>query len=345
MPSGTEWSLDESVGENGDCLDTIAAGWAARLGGDPLSDHECRDLDRWLAENPAHAAAFEEARAAWDKMGKLRFAPGALRHDIVQPPGRRPAAPAHARRRILRWAPVAAIAACLLLLVGGGALWIGDPLVVIAADYRTAPGERRLVTLSDASTVDLGPASAIAVDYGVSARRVRLLAGVAYFAPAPIDGGERRPFVVEAAGGSARALGTRFMVERLSADVEITVAEHAVEVSLATAAGDRPAVVVTRGQSVRYSDSGLGAVLAVNLDRATAWRRGRLIFDHLPLGDVVAALNRYRRGRIVVADPELASRTVSGVFDTAAADTALATIARDLRITTASLPPLVTLLY
>ncbi|MEX2455434.1 MAG: FecR domain-containing protein [Rhodospirillaceae bacterium] len=320
-----------------DEIDTTAAEWAARLGGAALSGSERRALDRWLDQSPAHSAAFEDAQAAWHKMGKLRLAPGALRHDIVPPSG--------ASRRPARWARVAAVAACLLLLVGGGALWTGEAVVMMTADYRTGPGEQRLVTLSDGSTVDLGPASAIAIEYTDDARQVEILSGVAYFTAAPADIGESRPFVVEAASGTARALGTRFMVERLAADVEVTVAEHAVEVALATASGGRSTVVVEQGQSVRYSGDRLGVVHDANIERAAAWQRNRLIFDNVPLGDVVAALNRYRRGRIVIADTRLASRKVSGVFETDAADAALVTIARDLRISTASLPPLVTLLY
>ncbi|BBK43560.1 sensor [Allostella vacuolata] len=333
-------------GDRQDEIDTAAAAWAARLGGDPLSDAERRDLDRWLGEASAHRTAFEEARSAWDEMGRLRFAPGALRDDIVPlPAGARVSPLPTLGRRRARWPRVAAVAACLLVLVGGLAFWAGDPVVLVTADYRTAPGEQRLVALSDGSTVALGPASAIAVDYGQSTREVRLLAGLAYFTVAPAGGGEHRPFVVAAARGTARALGTRFMVERLAEEVEITVAEHTVEVALAGPTGVRSTVIVAPGQSVRYGGAGLGAVHKVNVERATAWRRGRLIFDDVPLGEVVAALNRYRHGRILIADRDLASRKVSGVFETEASDAALATVVRDLRISVASLPPLVTVLY
>lgn len=336
----------DSSGERQDEIDTTAAAWAARLGGDPLSEAEGRELDRWRAATPANEAAFVEAQAAWDEMGKLRFVPGALRDDIVPPPAmsRGPAAAARVRR-MSRWTRMAAAAACLLFVLAGFAVWNGDPVVMLTADYRTAPGEQRLVALSDGSTVALGPASAIAVDYGEHARRVKLLSGLAYFTAVPTGGSESRPFVVEAAQGTARALGTRFMVEHLASGAEVTVAEHKVEVALAGEAGDRSIVVVAPGEAVRYSDAGMGAVHAVNVARATAWQRGRLIFDSVPLGEVVAALNRYRRGRIFVADPVLASRKVSGVFETAAWDAALATVVRDLRISAASLPPLVTVLY
>lgn len=318
-----------------DDIDAAAAAWAARLGGDPLGAAERRALDRWLQASAAHAAAFDEARSAWVRMGALRFAPGALAKDIVPPRRARPSR---------RWLP-AAIAACLLLAVLGTVYWAGDPAVLLAADHRTAPGERRLVTLVDGSTVELGPASAIAVRFGDGGRKVALLAGVAYFTAAPRAGAESRPFIVEAANGAARALGTQFMVERLAEAVEVTVAEHTVAVALDGADGRRPEVVLAPGQSVRYAKAGIGPVRTAGLDRATAWRRDRLIFDSVPLREVVSELNRYRRGRIVIADAALASRTVSGVFETHDPDAALATIARELGMRAAAIPPLVTLLY
>lgn len=339
-------------GEQQDEIDTAAADWAARLGGGPLSAGERRDLARWLGQAPAHAAAFEEAQAAWSRMGQLRFAPGALRDDIVPAPVSSQGVilsrtPPTARTRGARpaWARIAAAAACLLVVAGGVAFWGGDPRVMLAADHRTGPGEQRLVALPDGSTAALGPASAIAVAYGQGTRTVRLLAGVAHFTVAPAAAGEPRPFVVEAAGGTARALGTAFVVQRLPSEVEVAVAEHTVEVALATADGHRSTVVVAPGQSVRYSGQAMGAVRAISVERATAWQRGRLVFDDVPLDEVVAALNRYRHGRILIADAGLASRKVSGVFETAAPDAALATLVRDLGMSAASLPPLVTVLY
>lgn len=44
-------------------------------------------------------------------------------------------------------------------------------------------------------------------------------------------------------------------------------------------------------------------------------------------------------------NPTLASRKVSGAFETNDLDNALRTIARELHVGTASAPPLVTLLY
>ena len=330
-----------------DEIDSIAADWAARLGGAPLSESERRDLDLWLGESTRHAAAFDEARAAWVKMGALRGVPGTLSRDVAPAVSEATArsAAARDRRPRSRWRRAAALAACLLIAAGVARFWLGDPNILMTADHRTAPGAQERVTLADGSEVELGPKSAIALRFTDGERRIELLAGLAYFAATPTSEGERRPFVVAAANGTARALGTEFMVERLGETVEVAVIAHEVAVALDPPDRARAEAVVPPGRALRYAGSRLGELRRVNLDHATAWRRGRLIFDREPLGEVVAELNRYRRGGIVIADPALAARRVSGVFDTADPEGALATIIRDLRIDAVSLPPVMTLLY
>jgi transmembrane sensor len=341
------WQSVTEPNDRQDEIDEAAANWVARLGGAPASDAERRALDAWLAEDPRHGAAFAEANEAWRRMGDVAA-------DLRSPVGGRPpmpppiaspwqvAAPAH--RPPIRWLRAAAMAATVLVILAGAGLWLGDPRIILAADHRTAPGERRVVVLADGSTVELGPASAIALRYGDAERRVELLSGQAYFIAAPRRGEERRPFVVEARAGTARALGTQFMVDRLPESVEVTVVEHDVAVAVAIPDGREPQVVLSPGQSVQYADAGLAPVRAVKLEQALAWRRGRLFFDRVPLDRVVAELNRYRRGRIVIGNAALATRTVSGVFDTNDPDAVLATVARELGARMAS-APLITVLY
>lgn len=325
--------------EQQDEIDERASLWLAKLGGGPLAPAEHRALEQWLAEDPRHSIAFREAQETWGLMGEVAKAPGVLLQD-----GRRAAGVAKPRPAASRWRAFAALAASLAVLVAGAILWTGDPMVFVAADHRTTPGERRTVHLSDGSTVELGPASAIALHFDAVERRVELLSGLAYFTAAPRQGEERRPFVVQAASGSARALGTQFSVNGLPDSVEVVVVEHEVSVSVATAGGRPAEIVLSPGQSVRYAEAGPGRLHPVDLDQALAWRRDRLVFDRVTLGHVVDELNRYRRGRILIANAGLANRRVSGVFDAADPDSVLATISRELGARTAS-APLVTVLY
>lgn len=311
-----------------EAAEDAAAEWAIRLGGGKLAASERRALERWLASDPSHGEALDFALSTWSRLADLRTAPGGLAH---RPPPAR------------SWANWTALAASLMLAALLGLLWFGDPLLAIAADIRTAPGEIRAVVLEDGSQVDLAPASALAVHYDGRQRRVEILAGRAFFAPAAQAEAGGRPFVVAAGGGTATALGTRFMVEhRDGGGVAVMVSEHEVKVALDTG----ESATLSPGQMVRYDpEHGLGLVQAADIRRGTAWRDGRLIFDRVPLTEVVAELNRYRRGRIVIAPGDLAARTVSGVFDAARLDDALDSIGQELGARAASVPPFLTVLY
>jgi transmembrane sensor len=74
-------------------------------------------------------------------------------------------------------------------------------------------------------------------------------------------------------------------------------------------------VFLTANQQITVRKSGdATAVQRVDSSRALAWSEGRLVFDSTPLSDVVDEFNRYNRVQLHIDSPELARRTVSGVF-------------------------------
>jgi transmembrane sensor len=316
-------------------VDRCAAEWVARLDGRPLDAAERDAFRNWLDAHPDHRAAFDEAHTAWRSLDMLRRDPGAWQ-----------ARPAPARKKPLGRRGIGAVASLLVLALLGLRYQIGDPWIAFAADYRTNPGERREVRLSDGSVVELGSASAIALHFSADERRVSLLAGEAFFHAAPRDGAERRAFMVEAAHGTTTALGTQFMVEEGDGAANVTAVKHRIQVGLSVPARGRESVVLSPGDTVRYDRAnGLGGVRQIDVDEATAWRRGMLVFDSVPLGEVVRKLNRYRRGRIVIVDQALAQRRVSGVFATDDLNDVIRTITAELGVRASSIPPLVTLIY
>lgn len=210
-----------------------------------------------------------------------------------------------------------------------------DVLLRMQADYITDKGEVRTVHLADGSTVELDSASAIRLEYDGVQRRISLIQGSAIFDVAPMVGEETRPFVVQSAGGQTRALGTRFVVER-EADRQawVGVLQHSVAVTLQASpqkgSTDR---VLKEGQAARYSaQEGIVPLDQFDVERATSWRRGVLIFDRQPLAKVIEQLNQYRPGRVLLADSDLGEREVSGVFRLDMLDTALATLTQELQV-------------
>lgn len=301
-----------------------AADWAVRLSqGDP-DPATAEALARWRQADPRHPEALAFAQATWDALGQLADEPAA-----GEPPRRRAAReaarPAPRTRRRWRWA--SGVAALLLVAVLG--VDAGRPLLMpLLADYASGTGEVRRVTLPDGSEVELDSRSAIDVLYSDGERRVRLLAGEACFSVAPMGGDERRPFVVESAGGTTRALGTRFLVGERGQGAWVGVLEHSVAVNLEGVPGER---VLSEGQSARYDRTqGIQPLLGLDLQRASSWRRGVLVFDRVPLAEVAEQLNRYRTRRLVVTDARLARREVSGVFRLDILDEALDTLTHEL---------------
>lgn len=297
------------------------------------ADHAA--FNRWLQEDPRHAAAWKQAQRTWMRVGKIgpafaNSAPaaislGAPAADAAPPrlaatPAMRPSVsrPAPVSRRRLFYA-----AAAVTALIVPTALALSRP--GLFADQHTTVGERRTVSLPDGSTVELASATALSIDFTGKVRRVVLHAGEAFFDVAPDPA---RPFVVEAAGGSVRTAGAAFDIKFAGDTVATAVVRGTIEVSLT----GLPSANVGEGQQVRYGERQIGPVREADLAQVQAWRQDRLVFQDTSLGDAIADLERYRGGHIVMTDSSLRALPVTAAFDARQADAALDTIAQTLPI-------------
>lgn len=286
-----------------DVLEAIK--WFVRLRDEEATDDDRRAFEAWLNESPAHLEAWERANKLWDRFSLAGVAQAQRRRRTVS-------------RRIFLGGGAGVI---VLATVAG--YWVAHP--ELGADFHTGLGERRTVTLPDGSRVELGSGSALSVRFDETSRRTQLFSGEAYFIVSP---DVRRPFVVEAEGGSVQALGTCFDVKIAENAVVVTVTEHAALVRF----GVSPPARVEQGFQVNYDARGLGRIARADLDAVEAWRQDLLVFKELPLSQVLMELARYRRGRILLLDRRLGDIPVTGVFDTRQADAALRTIAEALPI-------------
>lgn len=286
--------MPEAETERQALFEEAAAWWAKLDGGAGRAERAA--FHAWLERSAAHRAAFSEVCALWGELDGL-----AKQRAAAAPPVSAALPPSRAGRRLSRALQWAAAAALLWAVLPAPAWWL--------ADYRTAAGQPQTLRLEDGSTVTLNGASALDVAWEPSQRRLRLLQGEAYFQVAP---DQARPFRVATAHGTVTALGTAFDVRVGEETTLLAVTEHAVAVAVA---GQAP-VRVAQGQQLEFAAHGTGPVLLADTDAATAWRRGRLVFQERPLGEVVAELNRYYAGRIFIADASLAGRQVNGVFRT-----------------------------
>ncbi|MDZ3995487.1 FecR family protein [Pseudomonas sp. Teo4] len=279
--------------------------WLSRINERP-EEADGAAFKRWLLADPAHRLAYADAQAAWE----LSAAPAARlaeeeRASLQQYLDAMAAAPRKGRWR--QRVAALATAACLVLAVGiaGGwhpGYWLQD----LQADYSSA-GEVRQVSLADQSQVLLDAGSAIAVDFQHGERRVRLLRGAAFFQVTHTG----EPFLVEAAGGEVRVLGTQFEVREQGDGAQVTVRSGRVAV---TPAQGQAARELTANQQVVYAQGRAGDTLSVDSDSRLAWRQGWLNYYQVPLAQVLEDLGRYYPGRILLLDDELGQRKVSGSF-------------------------------
>lgn len=271
---------------------------------------------RWRAQSPAHERAACEAEALWGALPETAHAERYRQR-------------AHRPRRWLALAAAACVAAIAV------AVALPEPLAGLYADFATRTGERRLLELADGSRVWLNSDSALSVDFSTGQRRLRLHSGEALFEVAKDP---TRPFIVQAKGGEVRAVGTRFDVDSRGPQVRVEVSEGVVQVDSAGS----PPVRLTAGERLSYRESlAPEPVQPLDLSSASAWQRGKLIFNQRPLGEVLDELERYLPGRIVLTEGALRQHKVSGVFDLQEPDALLKTLERLQPVKVTHLPWLV----
>lgn len=295
-------------------LSDAAIDWLVRLHSGTAGAEDRRAFAAWRGSSLAHEVAAQEAEALWQGLGTAGAQSRAR----------------SARGRVTRRTM---IAGGVLASLGLAAAVSGPLRRQLAADYSTGVGEARAVDLPDGSQVWLNASSALALDYSATKRGVRLIAGQGYFTVRP---DAARPFVVEAANGWTRAVGTAFDVDLRPDGVAVTVVEGVVAVGLA--GGAAAGVTLHADQALEYGPRGLAAPQAVDPGIATAWRRGKLIFNRRPLADVVGELQRHTHSRIVIAGSSLKALEVTGVFDLNDPQAVLETIEQTLPVRVLRLP-------
>jgi transmembrane sensor len=278
-----------------------AAEWIGRLRAPDLNGADRQAFSRWLLRSPAHRAAFDTMADLWDGLGMLAESRARTR---TRTPIETPTVHRRSRRPVV--ITTSAVAALLLISL---VVLLGLPGQV----HQTAPGEMRTVQLTDGTRVTLNTDSRIRVRYGSRQRLVRLDTGSEAFFDVATD--PSRPFLVESAHGRARAVGTAFAVHAREHHSRIAVTEGRVAVTPTLTSGDASGQVeVSAGLELSVS-AGAAPSSPRPLERnLLSWRQGRLVYDDLPLAEVIDDLNRYMSLRMTISDPELARTRISAVL-------------------------------
>jgi transmembrane sensor len=346
-----------------------ATQWWSRLGTKApadVSETDRQEFTQWLRESPLHVAELLQVAHVHDTLERFKLwdevPAGAEEIDanvipLSQFKHRAAARPPRARR----WAAAAGVT-LVAIAAGWFALRSG------ATTLETDRAQRREVVLHDGSIVNLEPETVLRVNLGRQQRYIVLTRGRALFHVAKDP---TRPFIVHAGDTDVRAVGTIFGVEQKDRNVIVTVSEGKVGVvsSVALAApeddtvnfptprqkgegrgvrlstaeapvsaqlradGQPGEVFLSANQQITVRKSGAATpVQKVDSSRALAWSQGRLVFDSTPLSDVVDEFNRYNQVQLHINSPELARRTISGVFSASDPETLIDFIGAGARV-------------
>ncbi|WP_031436832.1 FecR family protein [Methylobacter tundripaludum] len=325
MPSTQPSSPKQSASDQ-------ATAWFARLHADDVTAAEQEQFKSWYRESQQHAQAYDKMLLLWDRL---------------EAPGKRVNARVEAEQPALAHRPVPGKQPYIRRLMAASAL----ALVVLLSyqlpvhyqnwqsDYYTAPGKQLTVVLNDGSRLTLNTDTALAVNLSDSQRSIELLRGEAYFQVSP---DKNRPFIVSNGIAKARAVGTAFSVKKTDEDMQVIVSEGTVEVSAGKT--DAPTLVHIN-QQVDYQQGRVGPVIPTDILETLAWQRGQLIFKRQPLARVITEVNRYRSGQIMIINPKLKERVVSGVFDTADPNAVVDGVKTTLKVSSMNLSNQLVLLY
>jgi transmembrane sensor len=249
-----------------------------------------------------------------------------------------PAAPGQAAapgRRVRLWVPAVLTALIVLGIWTPNLLRPPPPAWTV---YSNVKGDIRRVVLADKSVMRLNGASQVRVVYEDHDRRAAMGQAEAAFT---IVDSPRRPFLIDSGDRQISITGGEVNILRQttpsSGRTILTVRQGKAIIYGQDDA--QTSVAIGVGQEASWTDGqGAPTVRQVNPANAFAWESHRLAYDHAPLSEVVADLNRYVARPIRIATPALAALPYTGVLTLEGEDMMLRRLAAVLPIEAKPLP-------
>lgn len=313
-----------------DPLTREAIAWVVRLTSGEATTADAAELKRWRAQSPEHEEAFRRATKLWRSFGDVartsqqadrRFGLAAVRSN-----------PVLARRAVLVGGATAAAAMAASYLVVRPPLGLWPSWGELLADYRTEKGEVREIAIGPEVSIELSTLTSVSVRSSPEQQTIDLITGEAAITA-------KRPLVVTAGDVRITTSQATFNARCIDDTVWVTCVAGDVDVAHGTRT-----VRLDVGQQVSQSGTGLGTVEQVDVEQATSWRSGMLIFQNKPLTHVIEEINRYRPGRIVITNSDLGRRVVNGTFRRDQLDSFIAQVQQLFGAKVTTLPAGLTLL-
>jgi transmembrane sensor len=273
-----------------------ALNWISVLTSGSATNHDIEAMERWRGERPENARAMERiSRVFHVAEGKVPPNIEHLRGSILTAPLTR------------RAALGGATAAAALYLVARPPLGAWPSLAELSSDYRTQIGERRQIALASGISLELNTGTSITNRNEPGIRGLEVVSGEIAVKANLSEGTIFRAYLADGTVSATQALVD---VRRTDAGFRATCIEGS-----ATVNQNGKDVAVSAGEQLDCVSGGSpGRPRSIDVGAATAWRHGVLVFYNAPLHEVVAEINRYRRGNILIMSSQLAGRRLNGNF-------------------------------
>jgi transmembrane sensor len=300
-----------------------ARAWLLRLRGGNLCPDDVRAFEQWCDDHPRTSHLLR------DTWGMLRTAAAEIRQEELASgqAWKGNVSRAHALRPGRRAFVGFAVAAGASWLALRPPLSLWPALTDYAADYHTGTGEQRRVALSDRVVVEMNTQTRLDILPARQAvRGVELLAGEAEVVAAAPPAGRIDPLrtiALVAGKGRMQAQIARFNVRNSGDQVCVTCVSGSVAFE-----HPRQRLTLLAGQQLVYDDREVHPVSQVDPAEVMAWRRGVLVFNGVPLAQVVDEINRYRPGKVILRNAALGENRMQAQFPIAKLDDVLNMLGR-----------------
>ncbi|TRZ55820.1 MAG: hypothetical protein D4S02_17050 [Rhodocyclaceae bacterium] len=283
-----------------------------------LTYPECQAWINWLDEKPDHQAAYDQTAKLWAALDGID--PKSIRIPAEAADAPRPGV-AMSRSEWLPVALVCTLVSSVVLGIFHLDFAYFDRFFHEQEVLETQVAQVQTIALADGTITRLAGDTRIEIEYSGKERKVTLVRGEAFF---EVSKDAHRPFIVLAGSVEAKALGTKFDVNKLAQTVIVTVEEGQVQVAgnrkEASGAVRKQSTIIGLGERVSYSDKGLSPVEKIDLNHAMAWKHGTLVLRNRPLAEVLEEINRFSSKRILFRPDEIAGLRVSGTVNLSQTD-------------------------
>jgi len=283
-------------------------------------------LDEWLESDTGHIEHYLEVKKLWELTALIQ--PEVPEEDAAELiHSYQQEEPAEAPRRMLFWKYGIAAALTGALLLAGLQLFHPDkPQPVEWVIHTTEPGRMDTVTLPDQSTVCLNAGTEIRFRKNFSSEKIRdvQLKGEAYF---EVHHDKTHPFVVTSGDLKTTVYGTSFNIRAYPGEAEMSVAVNSGKVGVQHVPSGDKAIFLLPNDKLSLRNGQLVRSTQNKAD-VSSWAQGEMIFEQMPLQDVLATIARRYRVAIETGTEDYSECKLTARFK----DQPLSTILKTLNI-------------